>query len=146
MSQHEKALSGHWEHFSHRADMGIRGVGQSVGEAFIQAALALTATITDPSGIRCEHSAIQIECEAADLDTLLFDWLNALVYEMAVRNMLFGRFQVHLRNRHLQARAWGEPVDRIRHQPAVEVKGATYTELRVAKERETWVAQCVIDV
>lgn len=128
------------------ADMGIRGVGPTLETAFIQVALALTATITDLSGIRCKHSVIQIECEAVDLDTLLFDWLNALIYEMAVRNVLFGRFQVRVRNGHLQARAWGETVDRIRHQPAVEVKGATYTELRVVKEHDVWVAQCVIDV
>jgi tRNA nucleotidyltransferase (CCA-adding enzyme) len=46
----------------------------------------------------------------------------------------------------LNAQAWGEPVDRVRHDPAVEVKGATYTTLRVARETEGWIAQTVIDV
>lgn len=32
----------HWEHFSHDADVGIRGYGNSLGEFFEQAALALT--------------------------------------------------------------------------------------------------------
>jgi len=34
-----------------------------------------------------------------------------------------------------------------RHQPTVEVKGATYTELKVAQDAlGQWVAQCVVDV
>ena len=86
-------------------------------------------------------------CAAPDRELLLVDWLNAWVYEMAVRHMLFSRFQVALRDDGLQGRGWGEPLDRARHQPAVEIKGATYTELRVWQEADgTWHAQCVVDV
>ena len=47
----------------------------------------------------------------------------------------------------LAATAWGEPVDVGRHRPAAEVKGATYTELRVAERSPgEWIAQCVVDV
>ena len=136
---------GHWEHFSHMADIGIRGVGVTVEEAFAQAAVALTAVITDPAKVRHDDS-VQLEFTSTDLETLLYEWLNALIYEMAVRKMLFGHFQVHIDDCHLQARAWGEEIDRFRHQPAVEVKGATYTELRVANKKGMWFAQCIIDV
>ncbi len=136
---------GHWEHFSHMADVGIRGVGATVEEAFAQAAVALTAAITEPAKVRYDDS-VQLDFASTDLETLLFEWLNALIYEMAVRKMLFSHFQVHIDDCHLQAQAWGERVDRFRHQPAVEVKGATYTELRVANEGGVWVAQCIIDV
>jgi tRNA nucleotidyltransferase (CCA-adding enzyme) len=82
------------------------------------------------------------------MELLLADWLNALIYEMATRNMLFGRFEVRiLGDCSMTATAWGERVDRARHQPAVEVKGATYTGLSVAKRDDgLWVAQCVVDV
>jgi tRNA nucleotidyltransferase (CCA-adding enzyme) len=136
---------GHWEHFSHMADIGIRGVSTSLEEAFAQAAMALTAVITDPATIQYDKS-LQLELASTDLESLLYDWLNALIYEMAVRKMLFSHFQVHIHDCQLQAQAWGEEVDRGRHQPAVEVKGATYTELRVVNEEGTWIAQCVIDV
>ncbi len=79
-------------------------------------------------------------------ELLLVDWPNALVYEMATRNPLFSYFEVHLTDRHLAARAWDEPVFAERHQPAAEVKGATYTALRVANENGTWVAPCVVDI
>lgn len=135
-----------WEHFPHEADIGVRGVGATLAEAFEQAALAMTAAITDPARVSATD-AVDIACEAPDDELLLVDWLNTLVYEMAMRKMLFSRFAVHLDGRRLTARAWGEPVDAARHQPAVEVKGATYTALRVAREPGgEWLAQCVVDV
>jgi tRNA nucleotidyltransferase (CCA-adding enzyme) len=138
-----------WEHFEHQADIGVRGRGPTREDAFAMAARALTAVVTDPAAVRAQER-VGIECDAPDAELLLVDWLNALVYEMAVRHMLFARFAVRIEDGPslgLQGEAWGEPVDIARHQPAVEVKGATYTALRVAQEADgAWVAQCVVDV
>jgi tRNA nucleotidyltransferase (CCA-adding enzyme) len=91
--------------------------------------------------------AVSITCEAPDDELLLVDWLNAIVYEMATRKMLFSRFVVRFNEHSLHATAWGESVEVVRHQPAVEVKGATYTELSVRQDQQgRWVAQCVVDV
>ncbi|KUJ84178.1 archease [Microbulbifer flavimaris] len=139
-------LPAHWEHFSHEADMGVRGVGDSLAEAFAQVALAMTAIITDPSMVR-HTERVDIHCACPDRELLLVDWLNALVYEMACRNMLFSRFQIQIEDGSLSAAAWGEPVERKRHRPIVEVKGATYTALRVNQQKDgSWIAQCVVDV
>ncbi|MFZ5539518.1 MAG: archease [Pseudomonadota bacterium] len=136
----------HWEHFAHGADIGVRGVGRTPAQAFEQAALALTAVITDPATVAA-HTPVDVACEAPDMELLLADWLNALVYEMQVRKMLFGRFEVSIDGTRLTARAWGEPVDVARHRPAVEVKGATYTQLAVRQlDDGSWLAQCVVDV
>ncbi|MEX2352648.1 MAG: archease, partial [Gammaproteobacteria bacterium] len=113
---------------------------------FAQAAIAMTAVICEVDTVRPLVSR-QIQCEAPDYELLFVDWLNALVYEMAVEQMLFGHFDIQIDSMTLQATAWGEPVDRVRHQPAVEVKGATYTGLAVTQVKNNqWVAQCVIDV
>jgi len=126
--------------------MGVRGIGPTKEAAFEHAALAMTAVITDPASVS-PLQAVPIACEAPDDELLLVDWLNALVYEMATRKMLFSRFAVRLNGHALHATAWGEPVDVARHQPAVEVKGATYTELSVKYDQQgRWVAQCVVDV
>lgn len=134
-----------WEHFPHEADMGVRGIGTSKAEAFEQAALAMTAVITEPAGVAARE-AVAIRCEAPDDELLLVDWLNALIYEMATRGLLFGRFQVTLTDGALDGTAWGERADVARHRPAVEIKGATYTALRVARENGEWIAQCIVDV
>lgn len=135
-----------WEHFAHGADIGVRGTGHTLAEAFEQTALALTAVLTDPASVGAD-AEVAIRCEAPDNEILLVDWLNALIFEMATRNMLFGRFEVHIADGSLTARAWGESVDRARHHPAVEIKGATYTALTVESRADgTWVAGCVVDV
>ena len=135
-----------WEHFHHEADVGVRGLGASVEEAFGEAAVALTAVITDPESVACRQT-VTVECSAPDLELLFVDWLNALVYEMATRHMLFRQFAVRLEGTTLRASACGEPIDIARHQPATEIKGATYTQLAVCEERPgAWRAQCVVDV
>lgn len=138
-------MGAHWEHFPHGADMGVRGFGSTEAEAFEQAALALTAVVTDIELVDA-HEPVAIECEAPDHELLFAEWLNGLISEMSARRMLFSRFSVQLDSPRLHAQAWGERVDPARHHPAVEVKGATYTALRVARERDEWVAQTVVDV
>lgn len=135
-----------WVHFGHDADMGVRAEGATPEEVFEQMALGMTALVTDPAAVAARED-VEIACEAPSTDLLLVDWLNALVYEMAVRHMLFGRFAVTLDGARLRGVASGERVDVGRHQPVVEVKGATYTALKFGRRSDgRWEAQCVLDV
>jgi SHS2 domain-containing protein len=135
-----------WEHFPHQADIGVRGLGATTEQAFEQAALALTAVITDPADVAAKDM-LELSCMAPDAELLLVDWLNSLIYEMVTRNMLFSRFEVHLEGGYLAAKVWGEALEVARHHPAVEIKGATYTELKVTQQSDgSWLAQCVVDV
>lgn len=134
-----------WEHFPHDADVGVRGRGATPAEAFEQAALAMTAVVTDAE-IKPLH-CVEVACEAPDLELLFVEWLNAIIYEMAVRSLVFGRFVVRIDGTRLEGRLCGEPVDVQRHAPACELKGATYTQLKVAQEPDgTWSAACIVDV
>jgi SHS2 domain-containing protein len=136
---------GAWEHFPHDADIGVRGIGPTKAEAFRQAALALTAVVTDPAAVRAIE-AVPVRCEAPDDELLLIEWLNALIYEMTVRAMVFGDFSIEIDGHTLRATACGEAVDVARHEPAVEIKGATLTALQVHRDGDAWRAQCVVDV
>lgn len=135
-----------WEHFSHGSDIGVRGIGRSVEEAFVQAAIALTAVVADVATIE-RHENSEIRCEAPDLELLLVSWLNAIIYEMAVKKMLFKEFRIRLAGFSLTGTLTGERVDPERHRVAVEAKGATVTELKVNRDQDgQWLAQCIIDV
>jgi tRNA nucleotidyltransferase (CCA-adding enzyme) len=123
-----REVTARWRHFSHEADIGVEGIGPTRAVAFEQAALALTAIVTNPTEVAAS-TAVDTVCEAPSDDMLLVDWLNAIIFEMATRHMVFGRFEVTLDGRRLHGRIWGEPVQRDRHTPAVEIKGATYTSL-----------------
>ncbi len=139
-------LDNSWEHFPHDADIGVRGYGPDVATAFENAARAMTAVMLDPAEVR-PNQMVRITCEAPDQEILLVDWLNALIFEMSTRKMIFSEFNVSLENGRLEADASGETIDVERHAPAVEIKGATFTELKVTQiEDGRWLAQCVIDV
>jgi tRNA nucleotidyltransferase (CCA-adding enzyme) len=134
-----------WEHFPHDADVGVRGWGATAAEAFEQAALALTAVITHAE-VKADIS-VAVSCEAPDIEVLFVEWLNAIIYEMAVRKMLFSRFSVRIEGNRLDGTLWGEAVNVERHAPACEPKGATFTALRVAQSQDgTWSAGCIVDV
>jgi len=145
MNPDANKAEGRWEHFHHDADIGVRGIGPTKEVAFEQAALATMAVITDPRLVRAQQM-ISIGCDAPDDELLLANWLNALVCEIARRKMLFSRIVVRISGQRLSANG-GEPVDVARHQPAVEVKGATYTELCVRPTDDGgWLAQCMVGV
>ena len=135
-----------WNHFEHDADIGLRASAATREGLFEAMGEALTGVITDPAIVRPELT-IRIHCEAPDDALLLVDWLNALIYEMATRQMLFSRWRVELRATTLDAEVSGEAIDRDRHKPVVEVKGATYTALSIeSDEHGGWRGQCVVDV
>jgi tRNA nucleotidyltransferase (CCA-adding enzyme) len=134
-----------WRHFAHGADLGVMGEGKTVEEAFARGALALTRAVTDAEVAPKLHVAVA--CEAEDIELLFVEWLNAIIYEMAVRQMLFSRFAVKIDRKRLTGDLWGEPIDPARHAPACEPKGATYTALRVGQDPDgMWRAACVVDV
>jgi tRNA nucleotidyltransferase (CCA-adding enzyme) len=144
-SAHSDAAAG-WEHFPHQADVGVRGCATSLDGAFEQVACAMTAVVTELERVS-PMTTVHIRCSAPDRELLLFDWLNALIYAMATRHMLFSRFEVSISGQQLHATAGGETVDIDRHEPRVEIKGATLTELRVTRDAEgRWCAQCILDV
>lgn len=141
-----KTIVAGWEHFPHDADIGVRGYGATLEAALEEAAYAMTAVVTNPDSVRPDRR-VDVTLTGDDPEQLLYDWLNALVFEMSTRGMLFSRFEIFLDVNGLRATAWGEAIDVMRHEPAAEVKGATYTDLRVFRDSDgRWTAQCVVDV
>ena len=134
-----------WEHFAHQADIGIRAIAESLNSAFEEAALALTAIVTEPNNV-AKIESVKIECSAENNELLLVNWLNSVIYEVAVRKMLFSRFEVRIENLKVSATIWGEKINQQKHTPAVEPKAVTYNQLSVKNENGKWTVQCVIDV
>ncbi len=137
---------GFWEHFPHVADIGVRGFGVTLSESFEQAALALSSVVTSLETIHPKET-IAVHCTAPNIELLFVDWLNAIVFEMATRKMLFCDFRVRIEGNELNGEARGEKICVKRHAPAAEVKGATLSELQVREEPDgLWLVQCIVDV
>jgi SHS2 domain-containing protein len=134
-----------WTHFPHQGDVGVRGHGATMEEAFENAAQAMIAVIVPLDLIRVSETT-RVSCRAADREILLLDWLNAVIYAMATEGMVYRDFKVRIEGERLEGEMQGETVEPARHEPSVELKGATLTELEVAEENGRWRAQCVVDV
>lgn len=134
------------ETFHHQADIGVRGQGRTLGQAFAHAAMALTEVVCDPGLVRPERT-LNVELAEDDPELLLYAWLSEVVTLMDVERMLFSRFVVHVADGRLQAELSGEGIDRERHRPAVEIKAVTFHQLKVERGAGgLWLAQAVVDV
>jgi len=117
----------------HTADVGIVAYGSDLNEAFANAAYGMFSLIADLDNIR-ESLHRDIEVESSDNEALVVDWLNELLYIFDVEHVIFSRFEiVHLGEKQLRARAYGEKVDLARHHLKREVKAATYHTLKIEK-------------
>lgn len=134
-----------YETFDHEADIGIRGCGDTMEEAFANAAIALYSVIVKIDAVDPRESR-SLSVHAPDPELLLVEWLNALLAVSDIERMVFSRFDVKIDGTALIGTAWGERLDKDRHEAHVEVKGATYHMLSVKQEHGVYVAQCVVDV
>ena len=134
-----------YETFEHGADVGIRGKGRTLEEAFANGAKALFALMADLSTIEPQKE-IRVECTAPDIETLFMVWLNQLIALADIEKMVLCEFSVTIKDKNLTATARGESISPQKHDLGVEVKGATFTMLRVFQEAGYFVAQCVVDV
>jgi SHS2 domain-containing protein len=134
-----------FETFEHEADIGIRGFGCSMKEAFENAAIALYSVMVNIDTINpVEERTVTVS--APDRELLLVEWLNALLAISDIERIVFSKFQVKMEGTTLTGIAAGETLDQERHEPHVEVKGATYHLLSVKEQDGIYTAQCVVDV
>jgi SHS2 domain-containing protein len=115
----------------HPADMGIEAYGANLGEAFEQAAMALTSIILDPSNIEHRESRI-IELSASDHEHLLVKWLADVLYLYDGQDFVGKRFEIRdLSPSHMRAEIFGEPFDPKKHKTRMDVKAITYHQILV---------------
>jgi len=137
-----------FEHFEHEADIGIRGFGQTIEEAFENCALAMFQITHNVEKVQNKKS-IHIECNSNVQDELLVEFLNELLSLSDVENMTFKEVKVKIWQDdkfYLSGKAYGEERDIPKHQFKTEVKAATFSNLGVTEEKGKWIAQCVVDV
>lgn len=136
-----------FETFSHQADIGVRGFGDTPEEAFVNGAKAMFSLMVDLKGVSPKNP-VKIAVQAEDQPSLFVEWLNQLLATADIKRWLFSNFEVKIENgRSLRGKAWGEPINLKKHTLLTEVKAATYSQLKVELQPDgQWAAQCVVDV
>ena len=135
-----------YETFDHTADLGLRVRAADLDGLFAEAAEALfSAVVEDLRTVRPVRE-IAVRLAGEDREYLLFDWLKALLYHFDADHLLFSRFEVRLADGGLTGKAWGEPLDRSRHELSHEVKAISYHGLRVEQTAGGWEAEVIVDI
>jgi SHS2 domain-containing protein len=133
-----------FETFEHKADMGVRGFGKSVDEAFQEGAKAMFFVECNVKKVKPLEKA-KIKASAQNVEELFVEWLNQLLAESSIRNMLFSKFNVKIKDNKLIGYVFGEKIQK-KHELKVEVKAATYSQLKVFQNKKKWICQCIVDV
>jgi SHS2 domain-containing protein len=124
-----------YELIEHTADIGLKACGETLDEAFANAALGMFSIIVETDSV-IETTSRRVVVTADDIEGLLFDWLNSLLYYFDVETLLFRRFEItEFEDNRLVAVCYGEPFDTSRHSLKLGVKSATYHQLEVDRGR-----------
>ncbi len=137
-----------FEIIEHTADAGVRAFGGDLKTAFANAAKAMFSLVIDLDTVQ-ETLSRDVEVKALDVEMLLVEWLNELVYVFDVENIVFKRFGIiTLTDTELKACCYGEKVDKSRHELKIGIKSATYHLLKVEKnpDRAGYRVQVLFDI
>ncbi len=132
-----------YEEIEHTADVGIRAHGKTASAIFEAAAEGMFSLIADPAKVE-PKGELEIRLQAEDLPKLLVAWLSELLFLHETQHLLFSKFEVHVRGNALRALAWGETIDKRRHELKLAVKAVTYHRLSV--DVAQGVAEVIFDV
>ena len=122
-----------FEYFEVTADIGFKAYGKSLNEAFENAGLAIFNIISNTDDINPTRE-ISFEITSEDNVSLLYDYLEELLFYHEVEFMLFSEFHVEIdENLHLEATIKGEAIDWDKHERKTEIKAITFHMMEVKK-------------
>lgn len=132
--------------FAHTADAGLRVNASGLDLLFEDAGRGFFSLIVDDLAEIQPRVCKQFKLSGSDIEYLLFDWLNELLFAFDHDRLLFYRFEVSVQKGGLEATAFGEPLDLNRHHLLHEVKAITYHGLTVKQTEEGWDAEVIVDI
>lgn len=135
-----------FEQIEHTADAGIVAHGATLAELFQNAAAGMFSLMVGPGTVR-DSLRREVAVEGRDVEGLLVAWLAELLFYVDAEELLFSRFDIsRIDERHIAATAFGEPIDRARHELRLGVKAVTRHMLDVAREPDGYRATVLFDI
>jgi len=135
-----------YEVLEHTADIGIRVKSPSLEGLFKNAGLAIAGISVEKQKIQNpEKHKIVITQKAANIEELLINWLNELLSSSAAEALIFEDIQINqINEKFVDAIAIG--TDIRNYKTNLEIKAATYHQLKVQKTGSYWLAEVIFDV
>lgn len=134
------------EVFEHTADLGLRVRADSLSQLFVDAAQGLFSMIVTNLDDVKPVDDLHFTITGNELEYLLFDWLNELLFTFESTHMLLSEFQCTVEDGAVRAIARGEALDQSKHQLDHEVKAITYHGLKIEQHDNEWLAEVIVDI
>ncbi|CAB3288138.1 Protein archease [Methanocaldococcus lauensis] len=138
-----------FEFFETTADMGIIAKGKSLEDAFKEAAKGLFHIMVDIDKVD-KKEKIEFEVSGENLEELLYNFLNELIFYSDVENLVFSDFDMKIEKNNNEYRlkciAYGEKINKEKHNIKEEVKAVTYHKMEVKKEGDMWIIKYIVDL
>jgi len=141
-----------FEYAEHTADVMMIAYGCTLEEAFINAAYAFANFIYDLSKVE-PRQKVTIQVTGIDLEQLLFNWIDELLYRLDAENFALGKIEelkIEKKNDEyvLTAVVLGEPYDKAKHGfKGTIIKAMTYHMMEIKQlENGVWKVQYVVDI
>ena len=127
-----------FEFEDHVADIVVVAYGDSLEEAFENAALALFEVMTDTSTVEPRRKDV-FEVEGFDELSLLYSWIESFIIAFDVDLKLYSTFKIEKIEKtqdgfKLRGNAWGETFNPTKHPSRSEVKAITYHEMEILRQ------------
>ncbi len=145
-----------FQEIEHTADWALRVRGDDLPSLFQAAARGMFSLLTDLTQV-ANTSRETVELEALDLETLLIDWLNELLYRVEGTNVVYTHFAIE----DLDAGASGSTKPAEQATPAKlratvgggpaptldkTIKAATFSGLHITRNKHGYTTEIVFDV
>lgn len=131
-----------FEMLDHAADIKFRIVGATINEIFENSIEAVAYYIGGGEKIASKKGKV-IEVSGNDIESLLYKFLDELLYLVDAERFIAVKGNVLLRGNNLKAELYGDDTDNYQLE---HIKAATYAEMYIKKTGEGWEAQFVLDV
>lgn len=133
----------------HTADIFFVAKAATLPQLFEQCALAVEETMVEIKHVK-PKTKVKILGENGKVDSLLFDFLDELLFFKDYKQLVFSKFNITIEEKqgkyHLNCLAYGEKIDVLRHSPKVDVKAITMHLFEVKPVPGGWKAQVLIDI
>lgn len=147
----DDSIEGHYEFLDHTADIQIHAWGHNLKETFENAAMAMTAYITDIDKVEIStNETVQVEAE--DLKGLLYRFLDEVLYLFNADPYLLSKrvkildFQIDTSPYKIKAECYGEPFDMTKHPQGTEIKAITYSAMKIHNSTDRHEVYFIVDI
>ncbi len=135
-----------YKFFDHTADVLFEAEGKTLNELFEAAALATEETQVDLKTVKPKITK-KITLEKDNVEMLLFDFLQELIFLKDAERLLFSKFEIKIKEGYkLEAKLYGEIIDQKKHTLNVDVKAVTLHRFEVKKAKNGWFARIILDI